>query len=113
MLLENPDMPGSAVRVEEFDKGIQVHSEQWAVVHSAASGGAWSSIVLKATGRELLRAPAGSSLRFVEAAPNSPTGVFTSFSETHDRAARLRIETSASGIPAVIAEGTFRDAAGT
>jgi hypothetical protein len=99
-----------AVRVEEHAEGIRVVAGAWTVEHHARHGGCWTSLLIG--GIEWLRGPACGSLRFVQPAPGSPTGIFSAFSECNDPAPRLRTETSAAGVVSVIAEGTFRDAQG-
>jgi len=114
----------SEISVTEHDGGLRVSSPWWEIVHSAAAGGAWNSIVLKhGSGRNLLRGPAGSALRFVRADPGCSAGVFTSYSEKHEKAPVLRVEEERpqsgrivarkdGGVPVVVAEGTYRDEQG-
>ncbi|MGD0088705.1 MAG: DUF6259 domain-containing protein [Planctomycetota bacterium] len=100
------------ISVVEESGGLRVTSAAWEITHLAAAGGAWASIVLKnGSGRNLLRAPAASALRFVRADPSCAAGAFSTFSERNEKSPRLRVESGAGG-PVIVAEGTYRDEEG-
>jgi len=100
------------ISVTEQSEGLRINSPAWEIVHLAAAGGAWSSIVLKnGSGRNLLRAPATSALRFVRADPQGEAAAFSTFAERNEKSPYLRVETEA-GVPVVVAEGTYRDEQG-
>ncbi|HYF50331.1 MAG TPA: DUF6259 domain-containing protein [Planctomycetota bacterium] len=95
--------------VEETADGVRVSTPFWTVEHHARAGGAWSSLILnRGSGKQLLRAPLTSMLRFVEPNPRGEDGIFTAFSERNDSSARLRLEHSPTGAPVVVAEGVYR-----
>jgi hypothetical protein len=99
----------SDIRIEQHAEGVRVTGPGWQVEHSAAAGGAWNSVTLsQGAGRNLLRAPLASAIRFAGA----DAGSLAAFGEQNERAPRLRVETAADGTPAVVAEGTYRDQAG-
>ncbi|MCY3020768.1 MAG: hypothetical protein NTW87_17260 [Planctomycetota bacterium] len=103
----------SEIRAAEHSHGVRVTSQAWEIEHSAAAGGAWTSIRIKSgSGRNLLRSPVTSALRFVQPDPHVDAGVFTAFSEKNEKAPSLRVETTPAGVPVVVAEGTYRDNAG-
>jgi len=99
--------------VDKTAAGVRVSTPFWTVEHRAAAGGACSSIVLTAgSGREMLRAPLTSALRFVQPDPRSESGVYSAYCERNDSSARLHVERSASGAPVVVAEGVYRNEEG-
>jgi len=103
----------AAVVLSEHPKGIRVQSDAWVIEHALEFGGAWSSVVLThGSGKNLLQRPLSSALRFVSPDAASDLGAFTSFNEHSEKAPRLKIEPSTSGIAAVVAEGTLTDAKG-
>ena len=100
-------------RVEEHDKGVRLRTQFWQVEHIREAGGAWSSITFtNGSGKNLLRGPFSSALRFVRPDPHSESGVYTAFCENLEKTPRLRVEQTAEGFPVVIAEGTYRDETG-
>jgi hypothetical protein len=100
-------------RVEEHAQGIRAVTQFWQVEHRRDAGGAWDTITfINGSGKNLLRGPLSSGLRFVRPNPRSESGVFTGFFERNEKAPRLRIEQTAQGFPVVVAEGTYRDADG-
>ncbi len=104
------------VRIEEFEDCVRVGTDFWEIEHLKRAGGAWRSIVFKnGSGKNLLRGPLSSAIRFHR---SEPTRAFDEsdaqgyFAETNESAPRIHVERLDDGGAAVICEGAYRNAAG-
>ena len=101
----------SEVKVHEFSGGIRVETGGWRVQHTAASGGAWTFAAPSASAnpeRNLLAGSLSSAIHAIGANSDAPV---VEYRECLDTKAKLKSETVA-GIPAVVAEGVFRNERG-
>jgi hypothetical protein len=101
------------ITVEEQDFGLKVRTSAWTVAHHRSAGGAWGSVIFhQGSGKNLLRRPFSSAVRFVKPDPKSESGIYFAYEEAHEKQPRLRWESLSDGGIAVVAEGTYQDVDG-
>ena len=102
----------SGIEVKQHKKGITVRTNDWVVEHSAERGGAWTSVILNnGTGRNLLRKPLSSVIRFHKV-DGSEYGLFPTYTEANETRPNLRLERTRDGFPIIVAEGAYKDEKG-
>jgi len=99
----------SAVTAFRDGGKVRVRSKHWEVVHDAAAGGCWTSLTFRhGTRKNLLAGPASARVRNLDPHPTRDAGSPFSFEEKFEPNATLTLESTPSGHPVVIAEGTLR-----
>lgn len=96
-------------------QSIIVRSDWWQVEHRRDAGGCWGSIrFFKGSGRNLLRSPVTSRIRFCQVLPSATeeSACYPVFEERFERQPKILVERGQEGTLVVTAEGQYRDRSG-
>ncbi|MEI7904013.1 MAG: hypothetical protein WCI43_01195, partial [Candidatus Firestonebacteria bacterium] len=102
------------INFRKVKDGVTVFNDYFEVLHSKKAGGAWASIVFKqGSGKNLLKTPAFSSVRFCKPNPHGGQDAFIfTYKDTNDKHAELKASKEKDGSVRVISEGFYQDEKG-
>ena len=99
------------INIKKTKEGISVSNEYFEILHSKKHGGAWVSIIFKQGSRKnLLKAPAYSSVKFCKPNPHGGQNAFIHiFKDTLDTNPALSAFKAEDGSVTLISEGYYKD----